>query len=190
MVFFLSFYRYFPVLMTKFFCIFEKPNKCTMTSFINCVKFDNLEKFQGAYIKVPLSDKALKYFSQAFGGGKPVIEANLNGPFGGIISIISEKLPYRKHTLTKRNLQKKLTIRIPNAMKFASIQESTLASLSELLENMFFHYFISYVDGAVNCGSSETGAVDNFLAFYKIEIDEWENNAARMAYRRTKGSKK
>lgn len=161
-----------------------------MTSFVNCIKFENYEKFTGAFVKVPLSDKALKYFSQAFGGGKPVIEANLNGPFGGIISIVSEKLPYRKHTLTKRNLQKKLTIRIPNAMKFASIQESTVASLSELLESLFLQYFVSYVDGAVNCGSSETGAVDSFLLFYKIEIDEWENNAARMAYRREKGYKK
>jgi hypothetical protein len=148
------------------------------------------KKYQQPFIKVSLSPAALAYFTRAYGDHEGKIHGGRFGPFPGLINLAAEKLPYRQYKLRKRILVKKLTILIPDSLRHAKVTEKSIIALQEALENIFTTNFYSFVDGAVDTGCSESHAVQSFLDKYDISVDDWECNAARMAYRRYKGYEK
>jgi hypothetical protein len=149
------------------------------------------DKYQHAYIQVPLADKYLVFFSKNYmKDGKESIDGSNHGPFPGLVDMICEKKPYRKYRLKKRVPGKKLTIMIPKELKHSKVSEVSLLALQKSLENIFYQMFVAFIDGALACGSSESGAVKSFLDNYEIQVDDWEENAARMFYRRAKGYEK
>jgi hypothetical protein len=156
-------------------------------SAINFVKFD---KYEHPYIQVPLDAPQLQFFIKMYGNDKQEMDGSINGPFPGLIDMVCEKKPYRKYKLRKRVPGKKLTVLIPSRLKHSKVEENSVLILAKTLENFFREFFVSYVEGAVSCGSSESNAVQTFLDKYEISVDDWEFNAARMVYRRAKGYEK
>lgn len=149
------------------------------------LSFKRFDKFQNAFIMVPLSAPAIKYFTKEY--GKEIPGGRKDSFLGPVIDMAAEKKPYRKYKLRKRTPGQKVTILIPSRIKHAKIDETGIGYISMAMENGFMESFVKYVDGAVDCGSSETNAINTFLSKYNIEVEEWENNAARMQYRRLKG---
>lgn len=152
------------------------------------VSYTKFDKYQQAYVLIPLSEAALRYYETKYcTPGTNEIDGRQNGPFGGLTNLICEKLPYRNYTIKRRIPQKKLQLHIPAALRHSKVTFESLLAAGEFLENWFEEQFIAYVDGAVDVGSSESFAVSSFLKKNKLDDDTWEFNAARMLYRRAKG---
>jgi hypothetical protein len=154
---------------------------------VNYMKLDTYEK---PYVLIPLSDAALNFYRVRYGVERIVIQGALNGPFAGLLELMTEKLPYTKHRVSKRIPHKKLWLFLPKELKFSKIQEHSVMAAGTLLEDWFRQQFVSFVHGGVAVGSSESGAVKAFMSAYRIEVDMWDNDSARMYYRRSMGYEK
>lgn len=148
------------------------------------VSYQKFNKFQNPFIEVPLDDLYLHFYRKKYANDNFELDGSNNGPFPGLIDLVCEKKHYRKYKIKRRLPGKKLTILLPERLRHAKVTEDSLILLKKLLENIFKESFLFFVNGAVECGSSEGGAVHAFLDKYEIDDDLWEFNRARMIYRR------
>lgn len=154
------------------------------------ISFLKHDKYQNPYIQVPLGSPALMFYQHEYCDAKGKIHATQKSVFGGLVDLACERQPYRQYKIRKRIPGKKLVIMLPDKLKHGKVTEQSLLVLAKVLEDGFKQQFISFVDGAVNTGCSESFAVEKFLEKYKIGVEEWDFHAAKMVYRRAKGYEK
>jgi len=162
--------------MTITFFIFTKPD------YIMELNYKQLDKDKRPFVYIPLEDMVIRYFLKEF-GDKNCIHGRADGVFGGVVSLMAEKRPYRQMPLNRRLTGHKLKLILPDSYRHATITENAVLSVSCHFNMIFRINFLAFVNGAYMNGSSVNAAVKKFLDVYGIGVDEWSDDTARRFYR-------
>jgi hypothetical protein len=153
------------------------------TTFTMELNFKQIDKDKRPFVMIPLEDMVIRYLLREFGNDGNCIHGRADGVFGGVVSLMAEKRPYRQMPLNRHLRGHKLKLILPDTYRHATITEGAVMSVSSHFNMIFRMNFIAFVNGAFLNGSSVNAAVKKFLDVYGIGVDEWSDDTARRFYR-------